>query len=116
MTQGRMGEDFKTRNAEPTVPTTIHGKNAQRTRITRAIKGEKQVKVGPGVSMTPLNVGGLPTNLLAQLQQLQHGGAYIRGGLDSEEPETIKALRPARPEIYLAARKAEIDTDFLQCR
>ena len=37
--------------------------------------------------MTPLNVGGLPTNLLAQLQQLQHGGAYIRGGLDSEEPD-----------------------------
>jgi len=42
---------------------------------SKSYKGEKQVKVEPGVSMTTLNVDGLPADLLAQLQQLQHGGA-----------------------------------------
>ena len=37
--------------------------------------------------MTTLNVDGLPADLLAQLQQLQHGSTWIRGGPDSEEPD-----------------------------
>ena len=45
---------------------------------------------------------------------------FIRsGGQDSGEPRfggapgTTKAFRLARPETHFAARKAEIDTDFL---